>query len=66
MVCFHFFRQELDLLSSKHPIFLLAASMHAAYANTMALTLAGIDKNNPAQDPEGGYIMRDTDGEPTG
>ena len=38
--------------------------MHAAWASSAALRLAGIDRATP--DPEGGIIQRDADGEPTG
>lgn len=60
------YKEDLDKISTKHPIFILAASMHSAYANTPALTLAGIEKGKPEKDPPGGYIMRDENGEPTG
>jgi predicted amidohydrolase YtcJ len=37
---------------------------HNLWVNSEALRIAGIDKNTP--DPEGGYIARDADGNPTG
>ena len=57
-------REDLDAISSEHPIYLAAKSLHASWANSKALALAGIDKNTP--DPEGGKIERDAQGEPTG
>ena len=55
---------QLDAISAQHPVFLHAKSLHAAWVNTEAMCLAGIDRNTP--DPEGGVVMRDSSGEPTG
>lgn len=46
-----------DKVSSRHPIFVLNASGHIGYANTMALNAAGItgDTSNP---PGGGEIVK--------
>ncbi len=57
-------KDELDAISTNHPIFLAAKSLHASWVNSAALTLAGIDRNTP--DPAGGKIERDQHGEPTG
>ncbi len=57
-------KEELDAISIEHPIYLAAKSLHASWANSKALALAGINKNTP--DPEGGKIERDALGDPTG
>jgi predicted amidohydrolase YtcJ len=54
----------LDEISSQHPIYLTAKSLHAGWANTAAMNLAGIVTNTA--DPEGGRILRDANGFPTG
>jgi len=56
--------QDLDALTSAHPIFLTAKSLHAAWVNSTALQLAGIDAHTP--DPPDGRIQRDARGQPTG
>ena len=40
------------------------SDQHVALLNSLALRLARIDRNTP--DPEGGLIIRDAQGEPTG
>jgi hypothetical protein len=55
---------QLDAISGDHPVILHAKSLHAAWVNSTALKLAGINSNTP--DPEGGEIMRNSSGEPTG
>lgn len=57
-------KENLDTISTEHPIYLAAKSLHASWTNSKALALAGISKNTP--DPEGGKIERDAQGEPTG
>jgi len=57
-------RTELDAISTGHPIFLAAKSLHASWVNSRALQLAGITRDTP--DPKGGYIARDSDGTPSG
>jgi len=54
----------LDEISSQHPIYLTAKSLHAGWANTAAMKLAGIEAS--IEDPEGGRILRDAGGLPTG
>lgn len=56
--------QALDAVVPNHPVFLRARSGHAAWVNTLALRLCGIDRNTP--DPHGGQIERDENGDPTG
>jgi predicted amidohydrolase YtcJ len=55
---------DLDQVSSELPVFLTAKSWHAAWVNSAALQLAGINANTP--DPQGGIIQRDANGQPTG
>jgi hypothetical protein len=57
-------RQELDAALPNHPAYLTAKSLHAAWANSQALRLAGIGAATP--DPAGGRIQRDPQGRPTG
>jgi predicted amidohydrolase YtcJ len=58
-------RQDLDAITSEHPVFLRRKCGHASWANSRALALAGITKETP--DPAGGEIERDpVTGEPTG
>ncbi|MCK5645392.1 MAG: amidohydrolase [Anaerolineales bacterium] len=57
-------RSDLDEVSEDHPIYLTAKSLHAAWANSTALAIAGIDKHT--LNPSGGEIQRDSNGEPTG
>lgn len=55
---------ELDAATGDHPAFLTAKSLHAAWANHLALQMAGVDRDTT--DPAGGQIQRDQSGEPTG
>ncbi|MFV0477540.1 MAG: amidohydrolase [Parahaliea sp.] len=57
-------RQELDEISTEHPIWLTHVSAHMGVANSRALAMAGIDATTP--EPEGGVIHRDSRGEPSG
>ena len=57
-------RQEIDAIAPDHPAFLVRADGHAGIANSQALKLAGIDATTP--NPDGGEILRDKDGNPTG
>jgi hypothetical protein len=57
-------RYDLDEVSPNHPVIITHRGGHTAYVNSMALKLAGINKDTP--DPEGGMIIRGDDGEPTG
>ncbi len=54
----------LDEAAGAQPVYLTAKSLHAAWANTLALQKAGINADTP--DPAGGKIVRDADGQPTG
>lgn len=55
---------SLDAVSPNNPVVLTHASGHASFANGMALKLSNITKDTP--NPNGGEILRDTDGNPTG
>jgi predicted amidohydrolase YtcJ len=58
-------RQDLDAISTDHPIFSQRVDGHVAVVNSRALKIAGITRETP--DPPGGHIERDpTTGEPTG
>ena len=56
-------RWLLDEAAPENPV-MLTRGPHTYLLNTPALQLAGIDRNTP--DPEGGWIFRDENGEPTG
>jgi hypothetical protein len=55
---------DLDALAPATPVFLTAKSLHAGWANSCALRLAGIGAGTP--DPPGGKFVRDGRGQPTG
>lgn len=57
--------QALSAAAPKNPVFLVGLHTFAAWANTRALELAGVNKDT--KDPENGKILRDEKtGEPTG
>ncbi|WP_430815276.1 amidohydrolase [Carboxylicivirga sp. RSCT41] len=55
---------ELDAISTQHPIFLLNASGHLAYANSKAFEVAGITED--IENPPGAEFVRDANGQLTG
>jgi predicted amidohydrolase YtcJ len=55
---------QLDRAAPDSPVYLTAKSLHAAWANSLALKRAGIQRDTP--DPADGKIQRDQAGEPTG
>ncbi len=58
-------RGLIDAVTPSTPVFVNRLDGHMALANSLALQLAGIDRNTP--DPPGGEIVRDpATGEPTG
>lgn len=57
-------RDSLDEVVSDRPVWLIRVDAHAGWANSRALELAGITAETP--DPDGGQIIRDDEGEPTG
>jgi predicted amidohydrolase YtcJ len=59
-------RADLDAAFPDRPVWLRRVDGHAAWANTAALEAAGMAGIRSADDPEGGVILRDAAGEPTG
>jgi predicted amidohydrolase YtcJ len=57
-------RATLDALRTSRPIVVNSSDGHTNLANSKALQLAGITAQTP--DPDGGQIIRDASGEPTG
>ena len=55
---------ELDQVSTKHPIYVMHISAHMGVVNRVALEEAGINEASP--DPEGGEIVRDASSRMTG
>ncbi|MEL7832497.1 amidohydrolase [Fodinibius sp. Rm-B-1B1-1] len=56
--------KDLDNVVSDRPVWLSRVDGHAGWANTKAMEIAGITADTEA--PEGGKIIRDDNGEPTG
>ncbi|MCU1227979.1 MAG: putative secreted protein [Acidobacteria bacterium] len=54
----------LDAAIADHPVWLRRVDGHAGVANSAAIRAAGVTRDTP--DPEGGRILRDAHGEPTG
>ncbi len=57
-------RRDLDRAESKRPIVLSDSDGHQLWTNSAAILAAGIDRST--RDPEGGTILRDANGEPSG
>jgi predicted amidohydrolase YtcJ len=57
-------KELIDLVTLKTPVFVSRLNGHMSLANSLALRLAGITKSTP--NPDGGLIVRDPTGEPTG
>jgi hypothetical protein len=57
-------RDDLDAAAPNNPVYLGRVCYHIAVLNSKGLELAGVDRNS--QDPLGGRIGRDIDGEPNG
>ena len=55
---------DIDAVVSDRPVWLRRIDGHAAWANSRALEIAGIDADTP--DPVGGKIIRDANGNATG
>ena len=55
---------SLSAVSPDNPVYLTHASGHASFVNAKAMELAGITRSTP--NPEGGEIVRDRNGNPTG
>lgn len=54
----------LDAADSDTPMWFSRIDGHAGWANRAAMELAGVDATTP--DPDGGMIIRDSEGRPTG
>lgn len=57
-------KEWIDKFTPDNPVFVRRLDGHMALSNSLALKLAGIDKATPAV--EGGEIIRNATGEPTG
>ncbi|WP_010531942.1 amidohydrolase [Lentibacillus jeotgali] len=57
-------KEELDNISSEHPIFIGRTCNHMSVVNSFAYELANVDKDTP--DPDGGEYERGENGELTG
>ena len=55
---------SLDKASPNNPVLLTHASGHAAFVNAKAMEAAGITRDTP--NPQGGEILKDKQGNPTG
>lgn len=56
--------EDLDRVVPGRPVYLTRVDGHAAWVNTLAMEMAGINRDTP--DLQGGVILRDDDGEATG
>ena len=56
--------RELDAVVADRPAVMTRVDGHATWVNTAALKVAGITASTP--DPQGGQIVRDASGQPTG
>jgi predicted amidohydrolase YtcJ len=57
-------KADLDAVTTEHPVFFSRVDGHAGWVNSRALEICGITAETP--DPEGGRILRDASGQPTG
>ncbi|MDR3247760.1 MAG: amidohydrolase family protein, partial [Treponema sp.] len=57
-------REDLDKVSTTHPVIFARHCGHSIYCNSLALTMAGLGDSAP--DIEGGTIEKDANGRPTG
>ncbi|HMJ65322.1 MAG TPA: amidohydrolase [Candidatus Binatia bacterium] len=57
-------KEMIDAATTNVPVFVSRLDGHMALANSLALKLAGVTRD--MKDPEGGLIVRDKSGEPTG
>ncbi len=57
-------RELIDLYTPETPVFVNRLDCHMALANSLVLRLAGVTRDT--DDPDGGVIVRDAKGEPTG
>ncbi len=54
----------LDAVAPDHPVYLKRVDGHALWVNSVAMKIAGVTAGTP--DPEGGRILRFSDGSPAG
>ncbi len=54
----------IDEVTPDHPVWINRSDGHMKLANSLAMRLAGVDRNTP--DVPGGEIVRDAEGNPTG
>jgi predicted amidohydrolase YtcJ len=57
-------RKDLDEVAPRNPVFVQRVDGHVSWANSLALEKANVTR--ASRDPEGGEILRDAAGEPTG
>jgi len=57
-------RQLIDEAAGDHPVFINRLDGHMSLANSLALQLAGVTRKT--DDPPGGTVVRDAQGEPAG
>ncbi|MBT6035057.1 MAG: amidohydrolase [Kordiimonadaceae bacterium] len=57
-------KDDLDPFSPNTPVIAKRAGEHSIVANSKAMELAGITRDTP--DPDGGQILKDENGDPTG
>ena len=57
-------KADLDQVAPNNPVFVQRVDGHVSWANSLALKKAGITRDSKA--PEGGEILHDQTGEPTG
>jgi predicted amidohydrolase YtcJ len=57
-------RADLDAVAPDNPVFVQRVDGHVSWTNTLALKQAGVTRETRA--PEGGEILHDAQGEPTG
>lgn len=57
-------KRDLDEVAPANPVFLQRVDGHTNWANSLALQKAGITRET--RDPQGGEVVRDASGEPTG
>ncbi|HJR06281.1 MAG TPA: amidohydrolase [Pyrinomonadaceae bacterium] len=57
-------KADLDAVAPNNPVFVQRVDGHVSWANTLALSKANVTRETRA--PEGGEILHDADGQPTG
>lgn len=57
-------KKDLDSILPRNPVVIFSRDEHSAWVNSLTLKKMNIGRDTP--DPEGGEIVRDVNGEPTG